>query len=250
MQNIRASARRWGLFAIVFLVAPNLAVAEVELSLRSTETFARVGEPFIVELVATSTSESDEPIASMSVILTWDSDAFASIEPFSVSGAPWMVLGFLQDPDGINTVTEDGNVILTGLAFPGNLVQASPDGTVVAILEFVGLNRMPPTPIAIPSNIGVSGATSVSAAPGENKVGQLEGVSVPVAECGVPDSDFDGDVDLTDMAGFEQCLLGVGIEINDFCACVFDLDEEGLGDGDVDLADWAEFAINFSPQNP
>ena len=248
-KNLRASSLRLGLLWLLLSVTANPASAEVDLSLRPTEAFAKVGEPFIVELVATSTIGSDEAIASMSVILTWDADVFVSINALQAPGVSWMVLGFLPEPDGINTFTNDGDVILTGLAQLGNNVQASADGTVIARLEFVALHRMASTSISIPSEIGNLGETLVTAAPGENKVGQLEGTSLPVAECGVPDSDFDGDVDLLDAAGFERCLGGVDVEIDDLCACVFDLDE-GMGDEDVDIADWAAFTLDFSVEDP
>jgi len=225
-------------------------MADVDLSLRPIESFARVGDPFTVELVATSTSGADEPIASMSVIITWNADAFDSVESVAAPDVSWLILGFLNDPDGINTLTNDGDAIVTGLAFPSNLVQASPEGTTVALLEFVPTDPIATTLIQIPANIGNSSATLVSSAPGENKVGQLFGTSVSIAECGVPDSDFDLDVDLTDASAFEQCFTGVDVQVQGLCGCLFDIDDGGTGDGDVDLADWAEFTIAFSSRNP
>lgn len=232
--------------ASLFFIMANSATAEVDLTLRPTEEFARVGEPLIVELVATSTIGADEPIASMSVILTWDADAFVSIEVFPSPDASWLVLGLLTDPDGINTFVDDGDAILTGLAFPSNLIHAPPDGAVIALLRLEGLKRMPFTELSIPSQVGNFGETFVGADPGINKVGQLEGASLPVVECGVPDSDADGSVDLLDVAGFVHCFLGVDAEVEGLCACVFDLDDNGAGDGDVDLADWAALSIQFS----
>ncbi|MCP4592028.1 MAG: D-alanyl-D-alanine carboxypeptidase/D-alanyl-D-alanine-endopeptidase [bacterium] len=58
---------------------------------------------------------------------------------------------------------------------------------------------------------------------------------------GPGDCDRDGDVDLTDFAGFESGLLGPGGGLGAGCDC-FDSDI----DEDVDLFDFAEFQVNFT----
>ncbi len=233
---------------VVFFTGVGPARAEVDLSLRPVEDFARVGETIAFELVATSTTGSDESIASLSVIVDWDADSLTFVDALPSPEASWMVLGILPDPDGVNTFLDDGDAIVTGLAFPGSLVQASPEGTVISLLEFEGINRAASASILIPPQIGNFGETLVSEDPGENKVGQLNGSILPIAECGVPDSDFDGNTSLVEVSEFEDCFLGVDVMAEGLCACVFDLDDDGAGDGDVDLADWAVLSIEFSKQ--
>jgi hypothetical protein len=55
------------------------------------------------------------------------------------------------------------------------------------------------------------------------------------------DCDGDGDIDLADFDGFEDCLLGPDGGLGLDCDC-FDLDS----DGDSDLADYATFQANFT----
>jgi hypothetical protein len=58
----------------------------------------------------------------------------------------------------------------------------------------------------------------------------------------VPDIDADGDIDLTDYAGYAECLTGPGSALTNGCGPA-DLDN----DNDVDLRDFAAF-IQFLPR--
>ena len=56
------------------------------------------------------------------------------------------------------------------------------------------------------------------------------------------DSDFDGDIDLIDLAGFQRCFTGPGPAKPAPCCRMFDSEP----DGDVDLADFVAFRGVFS----
>lgn len=61
-----------------------------------------------------------------------------------------------------------------------------------------------------------------------------------------PDIDGDGDVDVSDFAGFQACFRGPEVPAKPACAC-FDAD----GDADVDVADFAVFQGCYNgPENP
>lgn len=58
------------------------------------------------------------------------------------------------------------------------------------------------------------------------------------------DCDGDFDIDLQDFRNFEECLFGIGGGLAAGCDC-FDMDS----DGDVTLADFAEFQVRFTGAN-
>lgn len=89
--------------------------------------------------------------------------------------------------------------------------------------------------------LSVSDEDLPGAKPGTDLVLTLQGIvpSFPF------DNDADGDVDLTDFAGFSACLVGPnGGPLGDPCdACNND---DADGDGDVDLVDFSIFQVAFT----
>ena len=72
--------------------------------------------------------------------------------------------------------------------------------------------------------------------------GNLSGGMLFLRRIRTGDSEFDGDIDLTDYAAFAECMTGPG-RVDRLCDCRFlDIDH----DGDVDLGDFALFQNAFS----
>ncbi|MCK4660206.1 MAG: hypothetical protein KAV82_11850 [Phycisphaerae bacterium] len=62
---------------------------------------------------------------------------------------------------------------------------------------------------------------------------------------GMFDADADGDVDLSDLAAFEDCLGGPNAAVPGPCGSDVDL-MDWNGDGDVDLSDFARFQMSYT----
>jgi hypothetical protein len=70
---------------------------------------------------------------------------------------------------------------------------------------------------------------------------KIDCVPDPCADLRPADSDFDGDVDLIDLAAFQRCYAGLGTYSRDSCCRTFDITR----DGDIDFDDWAGFLVRF-----
>ena len=65
-------------------------------------------------------------------------------------------------------------------------------------------------------------------------------------ECEPGDTDGDGDVDLSDFATFALCYAGAGITVPPpSCSAAWFCSSDIDGDNDVDLSDFATFALNY-----
>jgi len=78
---------------------------------------------------------------------------------------------------------------------------------------------------------------------GNRPSGQIKIECVPdqCANLSPADSDFDGDVDLIDLAAFQRCYAWAGSCSRDSCCRTFDITR----DGDIDFDDWADFLVRF-----
>ncbi|MFH1109952.1 MAG: hypothetical protein V1790_12280 [Planctomycetota bacterium] len=78
---------------------------------------------------------------------------------------------------------------------------------------------------------------------GNRPSGQIKIECVPdqCADLSPADSDFDGDVDLIDLAAFQRCYAGPGSYDRDSCCRTFDITR----DGDIDFDDWADFLVRL-----
>ena len=78
---------------------------------------------------------------------------------------------------------------------------------------------------------------------GNRPSGQIKIECVPdqCADLSPADSDFDGDVDLIDLAAFQRCYAWAGSCSRDSCCRTFDITR----DGDIDFDDWADFLVRF-----
>ncbi len=70
---------------------------------------------------------------------------------------------------------------------------------------------------------------------------KIDCVPDPCADLRPDDSDFDGDVDLVDLAAFQRCYAGPGSYSRDSCCRTFD----STRDGDIDIDDWVDFLVRF-----
>ena len=70
---------------------------------------------------------------------------------------------------------------------------------------------------------------------------KIDCVPDPCADLRPDDSDFDGDVDLIDLAAFQRCYAGPGFYSRDSCCRTFDITR----DGDIDFDDWVDFLVRF-----
>lgn len=128
------------LAALLLPVVASSALAKptVDLSLEQQTTIPCKGNIALVDLVATSPHKLPQTMSAVSVIVEypWKGATLLGIETAD-AGADWMVAGFLLDPDGINDDLEDGEVLLTLLAYPDvPAIAQTRCGTILATLVF------------------------------------------------------------------------------------------------------------------
>jgi hypothetical protein len=156
------------------IVAADVDLALVQNSCSDTEVR--------IDVVATADGRLPEFVAAVDVLLSWETDGLTLVGiETAEAGANWLVADSLPDPDGINEDTEDGEVLLTFLAQPGEPAVAQTNcGTVLATLVFDLSGR--DAAIDILDFVGDHGNTQVYPyySPGEEALGETDGV---VADC-------------------------------------------------------------------
>jgi hypothetical protein len=234
----RGSIRRrvWKAPTVVAVLATLCAFpcsAAVDISLQASPDPVQVGRVVDAEIVLSNTGPTTASVAAVDVLLAWDPSEFRLTGFSGPAGNPWIALGFLNDPDGINNTFEDGNGLLTALAFPGNPIDIPPSGQfTVATVEFLALRATPAASIDILDSLGAYGQTRVFAPepPQTDILGDTFGAAVEIfcTECvGDLDGDFDTDLDdLTLLLRDFGTTGSPGFLLGDFdCDGVIDLDD-------------------------
>ncbi|MBN2560438.1 MAG: hypothetical protein JXQ75_05860 [Phycisphaerae bacterium] len=166
-----------------------------------------------VDLYAVSDDQTDQPVSSMDVILSWDPVALGllGIDDTLTYPYQWYSSGFPSpDPFGLNDTWTDGNGLYTALGrlcFPPCLAYATPEGLWVTRIRFEKLRVGIPTTVAIldtyPSD-PVAHTIVYGDEPGEDVTGTLGHVELTPAAEG--DLNADGAVDLNDIEAFTLAL--------------------------------------------
>ncbi|MEO0652063.1 MAG: hypothetical protein AAFZ65_15425, partial [Planctomycetota bacterium] len=162
------------------LTAALLALPQVDLDLLPTDQCVPPNSVVSVELVLSA--DTPEWVAAVDLLLVWNPSELTLLSGSPV-GSSWNSGGFLNDPDGINQPTNDGDALFTlfaNLASPplvsGALTSAS--------FDFFATNG---GQITVPATLGVFGSTRViGVLPGSNSTGDLPdpvtiGVVAPTA---------------------------------------------------------------------
>jgi hypothetical protein len=159
-----------------------LGTPDVDVSLTPSAQVLPAGCIAEIELVLSAASPTT--VAAVDAVLSWNPSELELLGA-TPSAAGWLATGFLNDPDGINDDTTDGDAIFTALANPGAPPSLPPD-LVVATFEFRVLGS---GSVALLPSLGTFGATEVvGAIPGQDLTGSLSAPAsvtatfVPAAE--------------------------------------------------------------------
>lgn len=241
------------------VVGLQTASAEVNLELRvdaSAKWF--VGDTIEIGLYAVSSSTTDQSVAGIDVILSWN-PAVLELTGLNKKGShPWLASLFPNDSDlgGLNAPFNDGDPIpgndgdafyLAGSqgASPATVTQ---EGLLVTILIFTAIGASESSTLIILPQLVTQNWTTTSRVitdnpPGKIITGTLGSVALTVFPCGFTgDVDFDCDIDLDDFKQMFPCVSGPNNSIIIPTCLKSDLDK----DNDVDLRDFYLFQLFFS----
>jgi len=243
-------------------VLPLRASANVDLELRTRLPFVRVGDTVEVGLYAVSDDGTDQPLAGVDAILSWDPDVLQLIGRIDNGPYDWLVSMFPNDSgiDGLNADCSpevfctsytgipynDGDALYQAVGQPGldPPPLATPEGLLVATIVFWVTEEVPTTTLGFLEEAGAASATTVADAIdlGANITGELRPLELAIAPCATR-GDFDGDcrVGREDYGGFAPCLTGPAISTSPGDCELADLD----GDADADLSDFAALQVIF-----
>ncbi len=188
------------------------------------------GDMVTVELHATG---MEKPVNGVQALISYDEAVLQYVDVLLGDGAgsPWDTAAVVQEDESGGQITYA--VVLLG-------TETQTDG-VVARLLFVateGLSSSLGT-VSLESNVPPLSTKLTCAGTGITVIPALQG---PAFIANVGDWNRDGIIDLADHARVPACLQGPGVTAIDDDCCRFDFDR----DGDVDLRDFAEFAVVFA----
>ncbi|MGD2107960.1 MAG: hypothetical protein PVI86_01085 [Phycisphaerae bacterium] len=206
-----------------------LAVAPiVDLSWVPSSQTVQVGETVQIDLMASSGTCADQPIASAEVILLWDPGALKLLGRIPPSPLPWSSSGFPNDSalDGLNAPfvgvpASDGDALYQAFGTLPSGVVVPPGGIVVTTFEFEALDGSLGTTVSIPATFGAFSQTRILGAAsdiGLNVTGSLGSASVTILEC-----QGAGDCDDSNPCTTDDCVAGVCTYTNNSLPC-----EDGL----------------------
>lgn len=167
------------LLALAWIASPTSAIAQdlVDLSFRLGDC-AQVGDIVRLDLIATSQTTSTSAVAAIDAILDWDPLAIELVDSDNASaGHPWLLTGFLPDPDGINASTMDGDALFTALTSP-SLPAVIPPAPGIVVTTFL-FRLLAPAPlgsvVSMTPTLGTFGSTDVYsfASPGTSITGDI-----------------------------------------------------------------------------
>lgn len=250
--------------ALVCVTAPasSVATADIDLTWRAAPPIVHVGRTVEVGLYAVSDDGTDQPLAGIDAVISWDPAVLELLGKHDNGPYAWLVSSFPNDAglEGLNADCgpvvfcdpftgmpyNDGDALYQAVGQPGfdPPPLATVEGLLVTTLSFRAAHEASTTEVALLEVIGEQRTLVADAVNlGADVTGALESVTVVVAPCGSM-GDFDGDcgVDLLDFAQFEACLMGPDdMTLGTACdAADFD------GDGDTDLHDVAALQLTFS----
>ena len=163
-----------------------------------------------VSLYAVSDNQSNQAMAAMDVILSWD-PAVLQLQGVDTQGQypyEWLFSGFPDDHqlDGLNNTWNDGNALYEALAQLGQAAYATPQGLLVTKLRFRKLHVGTPTTVAMLPSYGQYTHTVVydGVVPGLAITGTLTPANFTPAARG--DLNCDGVVTFLDINPFVQLL--------------------------------------------
>ncbi len=135
----------------------------VDLSLNPESSKSSVGELVLIKLSAIAQNDPGAAIAAVDAILDWDPVYLELVGVDDTNDAyPWLVSGFLLDPDGINDDRFDGDAIYTALSQTATPA-AIPDspGWVLTTVVFRALAPTNTTSVSLVGALGKFGKTRV-----------------------------------------------------------------------------------------
>ena len=237
------------------------AAGNVDLEWRTSLPYVFVGQTFEVGLYAVSDDDTDQTVAGLDAILTWDPTVLLLEGKIDNGPYVWFGSAFYDDRqlDGLNADCgpdvfcasytwlpyNDGDAFYLAFASSPPAI-ATPEGLLVTTIIFTAV--MPTSGAQIeflPVSAGGRQFTRVLSADPQGAIvtGALGSLSIPVVACG-SHGDFDGDcaLDLGDFHWFGSCQTGPDAGPLDPGCEPADLD----GDGDSDLRDVAAFQAVFT----
>lgn len=241
-----------------------VAVANINLELRTTAKNIRVGDTVEIGLYAVSDSELNQTFDALIVIIAWDPNVLALVSQVD-NGFAWVGLSeFFADgcldqlnfdcccPDNTDDCCDppysglpenDGNARFDALQI-GTPPEATPEGLLVTTFVFSAVGPASTTTVWIPESEGEHTQTTVLNGPAEQPTGTLGTLALSVAACGTR-GDFDANcrVDVeNDWLDFVDCLGGPAGDPLPFDCDPADFD----GDGFADMRDVAAFQREFT----
>ncbi len=242
---------------------PSPASANVDLEFRTRVPFVRVGGTVEVGLYAVSDDGTDQPLAGVDAILSWDPAVLKLIGRINNGPYDWLVSLFPDDSriDGLNADCSaevfctsytgipynDGDALYQVVGRPAldPPPLATPKGLLVATIVFLVTADAPTTTLGLLEEAGAASATIVADAVflGADITGELRPMELTISPCATL-GDFDGDcrVSLLDYERFVPCVTGPAESTSPGDCEVADLD----GDVDADLSDVAVLQLIFS----
>lgn len=122
-----------------------------------------VGSILRVDLYASATDVNTVAVAGIDVILEWDPVLLELVDSDNVAaGHPWLITGFLPDPDGINTSLADGDALFTALTSP-SLPAPVPPGAGLLVTTFLFRPLVPLPAGALVSMVATRGTFASTA---------------------------------------------------------------------------------------
>ncbi|NNF43055.1 MAG: hypothetical protein HKN62_08390, partial [Phycisphaerales bacterium] len=195
------------------------ATADVNLEFRTETPIVAVGDVVGIQLYAVSDDGGKQGVSAIDAIFTWDP---AVLDLLGVVEGPVGSAGFLEDPGGVNETIPpaDGDGLLIYFAPLSTPLQATPEGTLVATLEFFAHSDAKLTTIDLIPEAGdpvMSTRVFDDKAAGTNILGTIAGTEVvvlpePIGGCCLIDgSCLEGTVD--------ECVAADGVYQGDLTAC-------------------------------
>ncbi len=244
----------WGKSSVGFIVGllglvgfSGEDLTDINLEFRPKEQQVLVGQSVSIRYYAVSDDEDNQPISSISAILSWDPEYLELVG--RIDNGPYVWVGgasfFPSGGDGLNDTWLDGDAFWMAWMVPAQPAQATPDGLLVTTFRFVALAETPLTVLTLIPEYGQFSHTRVLSGvkAGQDVTGRRGAATFGILPCGwLGDLDGDCDVDTVDLAELEVCLAGPdGGLIEPECQAA-DLD----GSGHVDLGDVRVLQASFT----
>ena len=184
----------------------------------------QVGQTVLIDLVASSGSCADLPVAAIDAVLIWDPTVLRLVGRRRPRPSPWLTSGFPNDSglDGLNAPyssppANDGNAFWQGISDFHSGAAVPQGGLLATTFEFVALVGSAGTPVQLIPSGGVYSRTRVlgaGPAAGLDITGAYGATTIGVDECVVNSDCDDGNVCTTDV-----CNAGVCQFTNNSLAC-------------------------------